>query len=117
MAKQIDFTNLTYYFKGLNLASINFTGFRGLMHIYNEIKNGNMSIEKIEEDQKQFKSDLNEITRGNTKKKSAYQIKTIEYIKNLYDSRQKKKTIYLMIMLKLYLKLCTKQNKEQDLKC
>ena len=115
MAKQIDFTNLTYYFKGLNLASINFTGFRGLMHIYNEIKNGNMSIEKIEEDQKQFKSDLNEITRGNTKKKSAYQIKTIEYIKNLYDSRQKKNNLF-MIMLKLYLKLCTKQNKEQDLK-
>ena len=28
-----------------------------------------MSIKKLEEDQKQFKSDLNEITRGNTKKK------------------------------------------------
>ena len=33
------------------------------MDIYNEIKNDNMSIEKIEEDQKQFKSKLNEITK------------------------------------------------------
>ena len=31
------------------------------MYIYN-IKDGNMSIDKIEEDQKQFKSKLNEIT-------------------------------------------------------
>ena len=37
------------------------------MHIYNEIKNCNMSIEKIEEDQKQFKSKLNEITIRNRK--------------------------------------------------
>ena len=34
------------------------------MYIYN-IKDGNMSIDKIEEDQKQFKSKLNEITTGN----------------------------------------------------
>ena len=33
------------------------------MDIYNEIKNDNISIEKIEEDQKQFKSKLNEITK------------------------------------------------------
>ena len=38
------------------------------LHIYNNIKNGNASIEKPEEDQKQFKSNLNEITRGNPKK-------------------------------------------------
>ena len=33
------------------------------MHIYNGMKNDNISIEKIEEDQKQFKSKLNEITK------------------------------------------------------
>ena len=37
------------------------------MHIYSEIKNGNISIEKNEEDQKQFKTKLNEITKGNPK--------------------------------------------------
>ena len=89
IAKQIDFNNLTYYLKSPNLASINFIGFRGPMYVYNEIKNGNMSMENIEQDQKQFKSDLNFKKSGNTKKKSADQIKTIENIKNLYNSRQK----------------------------
>ena len=36
------------------------------MHIYNETKNGNISIERTE-DQKQFKLKLNEITIGNPK--------------------------------------------------
>ena len=36
--------------------------FKGPMYIYNEIKNGNISIEKNEEDRKEFKSKLNEIT-------------------------------------------------------
>ena len=49
------------------------------LEIYSEIKNGSISIEKIEVDQKQFKSKLNEITTGNQK-----QIKrTIRYKKNI----------------------------------
>ena len=38
---------------------LNFIEFRGPMRIYREIKNGNISIEKIEQDQNQFKSKLN----------------------------------------------------------
>ena len=56
MSHKINFNNLTYYFRSSNLAPINFIGFRGPMHIYNEIKNGNVSIKKAEEDQKKFKS-------------------------------------------------------------
>ena len=59
------------------------------MHIYNEIKNGNISIEKIEESQKQFSSKLNEITTGNPKYKSKDQLDTIKDIKNVYNSRYK----------------------------
>ena len=59
------------------------------MHLYRDIFDGNIKLAKAEEDQKQFKSDLNEMTRGNTQKKSVDQIKTIENIKNLYKSRQK----------------------------
>ena len=59
------------------------------MHIYNEITNDNISIEKIEEDQKQFKYKLNEITTGNIKHKSRDQFDTIKNIKNLYNSRDK----------------------------
>ena len=58
------------------------------MHICNEVKYGNDSIEKIEEDQKQFKSKLNEITTENPKK-SKDQLYTIKDIKNLYNSRDK----------------------------
>ena len=91
IAKQIDFNNLTYYFiKSPNLSSINFIASRGLMHIYNEIINGNILMEKIEEDQKQFKLYLNEITRGNTKKTSADQIKIIKNVKNLYMEKDSK---------------------------
>ena len=63
MSKQIDFKNLVYYFTALiNLTPINFIIFKGPMHISNDIKNGETSVEKVEEDQKQFKSDLNQKT-------------------------------------------------------
>ena len=89
MTKKIGFNILTYYFTTLGLASINFARFKDTMGIYNDIKNGNISIEKAEEDQKQFKSDLNEITRGNPRYKKEYQLNTIANIKNLYNSRKK----------------------------
>ena len=78
ISKEINSNNLTYHFKGSNTAPINFIDFRGSMHIYNDIKNGNISIEKIEEDQKQFQSKLNEI---NPKHKSKDQLDTIKNIK------------------------------------
>ena len=70
ISKRSNFNNLTYHFKGSNTAPINCIDFKGPMHIYNEVKHGNISIENIEEDQKQFKSKLNEITTGNPKYKS-----------------------------------------------
>ena len=85
------------------------------MYIHNNIKNGNTSIEKIEENGEQFKSDLNmkqEITRGNPKYKSKVQLNTIENINKekevikLYDD-------YAKIKSKAMYK---KQNREQDLK-
>ena len=64
------------------------------MHIYNEIKKGNISIEKIGEDQKLFKSKFNEITIGNPKRKSKNELDTIKNIKNLYTSRDKVTSLY-----------------------
>ena len=64
------------------------------MHIYTEIKNGNISIEKIEKGQNQFKSKLNEITIGNPKGKSKDQLGTIKNNKNLYNSRDKVIKLY-----------------------
>ena len=68
--KKSNFNNLTDHFKDSNTASLNFIDFRGPMYIYSEIKNDNISIEKIEENQKQSKSKLNEITTANPKHKS-----------------------------------------------
>ena len=55
MNREIDFNNFTYYLKNLNLAPINFIGFRGPLHIFEEIKNDNISIKKLEEDQEKNK--------------------------------------------------------------
>ena len=85
ISKEIDFNNLSYHFNSSNTAPINFIDFRGPIHIYNEIKNINISIEKIKEDPKQFESKLNEIATGNPKLKSKDQLDTIKYIKNLYN--------------------------------
>ena len=46
------------------------------------------SIETIKEDQKRFKSDLNQITTGNPKCKKEYKLNTIKNNKNLYNSRK-----------------------------
>ena len=53
------------------------------MNNYNLIKTGNISIEKIQEDQKQFKSKVNGTTTGNPKHKSKDQSDTIRNLKNL----------------------------------
>ena len=89
LSRQIDFNNSTYQFKSKSISPINFIGFKAPLHLYRDIFDGNIILAKAEENQKQFKSDLNEMTRGNTQKKSVDQIKTIENIKNLYKSRQK----------------------------
>ena len=85
------------------------------MYIYNEIKNDNIAIEKIEEDQKHFKSKLNEITTGNPKHRSKDQLDTIKNIKNLCNSRDKTIKLY-NDYANFCLKVCIKQNKGQDLK-
>ena len=73
---------------------LNFIEFRGPMRIYDEIKKGNISIEKTEQDQNQSKSKLNEITVGNLNHKSKNQWHAIKNIKNLYNSRDKVIKLY-----------------------
>ena len=89
ISKETDLNNLTYYFKGPNLALINFIGFTGPLNIYKEIQNSNISIKKGEEDQKKFKSNLNDITSGNPTHREKYQSDAVENIRDLYNSRQK----------------------------
>ena len=64
---QIDFNYLTYYFGSKSSSSIYFIGFKTLLHLYRNIIDGSAKLAKLEEDQKQFKSYLNKITKGNRK--------------------------------------------------
>ena len=60
MREKIDFSNLTYNFKG-QTASINFGKFEGPMYIYGHMKNGDRTLQQVEKRQKDFKKELNEI--------------------------------------------------------
>ena len=82
---QIDFNNLNFYFKVKIISPINFIGFKASLQLNRYMFNGAIKLRKSEEDQKQFKVDLIEITTANHKKKSEDQTKTIKNIKNLYE--------------------------------
>ena len=61
MSREINYSNLVYDFKGPT-PSINFAIFGGPMYTYNQLKNGEKTLQQVEEEQKYFKKDLNEIT-------------------------------------------------------
>ena len=55
VSKQIHFNSLIYHYKG-NTAPNTFIGFQGPLRFFNNIKEGNITLEKAEEEQKEFKS-------------------------------------------------------------
>ena len=69
--------------------SINFTGYNGPFTLFKKIRDGDISLEMAEEDQKKFKREFGQIKSGNPDHKSDKQLYTIKNIKNFYDSRQK----------------------------
>ena len=66
LSKQINFNNLTYHYKG-KTASKNFIAFKGPLGFYKNIKEGYITLEKTEEKQKEFKSEINDIVTGSKK--------------------------------------------------
>ena len=67
-------------------------------------------VQKVEKEQKKFKSDLNEITRVDPKHKSKDQLHTIKNVNNLHDLRQKNIDLLNYYAKKLNQKLFMKQN-------
>ena len=59
------------------------------MHIFKSIHNGNTTLEDTEKEQIGLKRNLGHIKQGYPKNRSKEQEKTINNIKNLYDSREK----------------------------
>ena len=56
MSKKINYGNLVYDFKS-STPSINFVKFESPMHTYNQLKNGDKTLQQVEENQKHFKKD------------------------------------------------------------
>ena len=86
--KPIDFNDVTYNFKDLRIHPVSFFKFKGLMHIFKIIHNGDITLEDIEKEQKELKKDLGRIRQGDLRVKSQEQKKTINNIKNLYKSKE-----------------------------
>ena len=89
LSRKIDYKNLNYDFTTKASGSINFTGYNGPFTLFKKIRDGDISLEMAEEDQKKFKREFGQIKSGNPDHKSDKQLYTIKNVKNLYDSRQK----------------------------
>ena len=86
--KPIDFNGLTYNFKDLRIPPVGFIKFKGPLHIFKSIHNGDTPLESAENEQKKLKEELGYIKQGNPKYRSEEQQNTIDNIENLYNSRQ-----------------------------
>ena len=53
MSREIDYKNLVYGFKG-PASSISFSKFAGPMYTYDQLKNGETTLQQVEEEQKDF---------------------------------------------------------------
>ena len=80
--KEIDFNNLIDHYK-----NIIFLSFKGSLKNFKNIKEGNLTLEKAEEEQKEFNSELSKILKGS--KKSENQQSAMNYIKILYELKEK----------------------------
>ena len=71
--KPTDFNDLTYNFKDLRIPPIGFIKFKGPLHIFISIYNGDAPLEDIEKEQIEFKRDLGRIKQGDPRDKSEEQ--------------------------------------------
>ena len=62
--------------------------FKGPFHICKSIHNGDIPLEDIEKEQIELKRDLSRIKQGDPRDKSEERKKTIDNIKDLYNSRE-----------------------------
>ena len=59
------------------------------MYTCNQLRNGEKTLQQVEEEKKYLKKDLNKIASGNPKHKSEKQSYKIKNVSDLYDTRQK----------------------------
>ena len=82
--------------------------------MYSDIKSGRISLQEDEKIKEEFRSQLNEILKGNPNYKSKEEINTIKNIKKDHNGREKVLN-FIMIVLEWYLMLNTNQNRAQNI--
>ena len=87
LSREIDCKNVNDNFTTKATDSINFIKFKGSFSLFKKIRDGEISLEMLEEDQEKFKREFSKIKSGNPKHKSEMQLYTIINVKNLYGSR------------------------------
>ena len=105
LSRQIDLNNLIYYFKNKDTSPTNFIGVKGPLHICRDISDDNIELAEAE---KGFK--------WNNKRKSSKNQKIKQNELKIFMNQEGKLLNYMMILLKLDLKLNANQNMVQDLK-
>ena len=87
-----------YKYKG-NTADAKFDEFDNAPNIINKIKNAEISLADVKNNQEKFKSYLGEIKRGNKKKSSKEQKKTLCIILKCFTKQETKLLNFLMIFV------------------
>ena len=82
--------------------------------MYSDINSGRISLQEDEKIKEEFRSQLNEILKGNPNYKSKEEINTIKDIKKVHNGRGKVLN-FIMIVLEWYLMLNTNQNRAQNI--
>ena len=82
--------------------------------MYSDINSGRISLQEDEKIKEEFRSQLNEILKGNPNYKSKEKINTIKNIKKVHNGRGKVLN-FIMIVLEWYLMLNTNQNRAQNI--
>ena len=107
LTEGICLNNLTHRYKDKS-APNSFIHFKGLLIIYNDITNGQISLQKEEKIQEVFKLELNEILKGDPDYKLEDQINVTKIWKS-YTMTGKKLLNFIMIMLECDLRLNSNQ--------
>ena len=80
--------DILIYKYNVNTSNVDFNKYIGAIDLINEIKGGDISLNKAVNDQYELKSKLGEIKKGNPNRKSKKNKDVIKNVDNLYDSRQ-----------------------------
>ena len=66
LSREIDFNKLIYHYKS-KTSPKHFLSFKDPLKFYKNIKEGNKTLEKAEEEQKEFKHEISDILKGKNK--------------------------------------------------